>query len=102
MCSDELQWRSQEEPDSRLEELVACPEVIPNLTPAEVTKIVVRRVLHKPLADFPLAEVIDRVSKEVHVSRASVKAAIWELYADGYLELTANWDLRETRQAAAA
>jgi len=79
---------------------MACPNSLPNLTAAEVTKDAVRRVLHS--ADYPLGEVIDRVSGDLRVSRASVKAAIWELYADGSLELTSNWDLHEPRQAVSA
>lgn len=102
VCSDEIQWRSQEEPVSRAEQPMACPNPLPDLTTAEITRDAVRRILHQRSTDCPPSEVIDRVSGDLHVSRASVKAAIWELYADGFLELTPNWDLRETSQAVSA
>lgn len=86
---------------------MACPNVLPDLTAAEetrgssaISKDAVLNVLHERSADWPLFEAVERVSSEFRVSRASIKAAIWELYADGFVELTPNWDLHLTEQTA--
>ncbi len=75
---------------------MACREIsLPTLTPEEEAKVAVRALLHQRHAGVPLSEVIAHVSQDLRVTRSSVKAMIWDLYSDGYLELTANWDLRE-------
>src|SRR5258708_34048004 len=89
--SDEIQLRSQRDPVSRAEESMACPNPLPNLTTAEVTKDAVLSVVHERPMDCPLSVAIDRVSSELRISRASVKAAIAALDAGGEFRLTAPW-----------
>jgi hypothetical protein len=50
-----------------------------------------------PPQDHRLKEVVDEVSHQLDVPKATVKTAIWELYTDGAVELTPDWDLRGTR-----
>jgi hypothetical protein len=53
-----------------------------------------------PVQDHRLKEIVDTVSHQLDVPKAAVKTAIWELYSDGAVGLTPDWDLRGTRNHA--
>jgi len=81
--------------------MTGCPEAIYPTMEIRI-KDAILQVLEGPVRDHPLSEVIDSVSKDLDVSKAAVKSAIWELYADGLVQLTPDWDLRATGDQAAA